>query len=397
MPLHSRSHIKSVYRTYAGLLLVSVCVYCLMYAPQPMFNSISAEFGTDKSMTAMAVGVFMLCLAITPLFAGLLLSRIGERAVLLGTCGALACSSAAMWFVQGFAGFMGIRTLQALFVPFALTAVMSSITHLFQHMALGRALAGYVTSNLVGSMLGRLGGGWCCEHFGWRPTLAGLGVIFVLAVIMLLDVPKSSGGAHGRHRMPNFRDIVAIFRTPCIPSLFLIEGCGFFVFAAVGSLIPFRMHELGQGASESLIGLMYLGYIVGLFASSSLGVLRRIFGTTPRLIVAGSLLYMLSAATLAAPNLWVVFYGIFFMTFGQFLVHVNIPGIVNRLTEHHDRGMVNGLFLSCYYFGGVLGTVLPGLAYSHFGWTACYGTMQASLCLSFLVLLALWRRLPETR
>ena len=85
------------------------------------------------------------------------------------------------------------------------------------------------------------------------------------------------------------------------------------------------------------------------------------------------------------------------MTFGEFLVHVNIPGIVNRLTERHDRGMVNGLFLSCYYFGGVLGTVLPSLVYSHFGWTACYGTMQASLCLSFLVLLALWRRLPETR
>ena len=193
-----------------------------------------------------------------------------------------------------------------------------------------------------------------------------------------------------------FRDVAAIFRTPCVPSLLFVESCGFFVFAAVGNLIPFRMLELGQGDSESLIGLMYLGYMVGFFASSCLGVLRRLFGTTTRLILAGSLLYMLSAASMAAPNLWVLFYGIFFMTFGEFLVHVNIPGIVNRLTERHDRGMVNGLFLSCYYFGGVLGTLVPSLAYTRFGWTAAYGTMQAILCMAFLVLLALQRRLPET-
>ncbi|MBR4747547.1 MAG: MFS transporter [Desulfovibrio sp.] len=396
MPPHSHTHMKSVYRTYAGLLLVSVCVYCLMYAPQPMFNSISAEFGTDKSQTAMTVGVFMLCLAVAPLFAGMLLSRIGQRAVLLGACGALALSSAALWFVPGFAELMALRSLQAVFVPFALTAVMSSIAQLFRHMALGRALAGYVTSNLVGSMLGRLGGGWCAELFGWRPTLAGIGLLFVAAVLMLLDAPKSSGEGHA-HRAPNFRDAAAIFRTPCVPSLLFVEGCGFFVFAAVGSLIPFRMLELGQGDSESLIGLMYLGYMVGFFASSSLGVLKRLFGTTTRLIIAGSLLYMLSAASMAAPNLWVLFYGIFFMTFGEFLVHVNIPGIVNRLTERHDRGMVNGLFLSCYYFGGVLGTLVPSLAYTRFGWTAAYGTMQAILCMAFLVLLALRRRLPETR
>ena len=47
--------------------------------------------------------------------------------------------------------------------------------------------------------------------------------------------------------------------------------------------------------------------------------------------------------------------------------------------------------------GGVLGTLVPSLAYTRFGWTVAYGTMQAILCMAFLVLLALQRRLPETR
>ena len=42
-----RTHQNAILRTYAGLLLISICVYTLMYAPQPMFNSVSRDFGVD--------------------------------------------------------------------------------------------------------------------------------------------------------------------------------------------------------------------------------------------------------------------------------------------------------------------------------------------------------------
>ena len=35
---HPRTHQNAILRTYAGLLLISICVYTLMYAPQPMFS-----------------------------------------------------------------------------------------------------------------------------------------------------------------------------------------------------------------------------------------------------------------------------------------------------------------------------------------------------------------------
>lgn len=49
---HPRTHQNAILRTYAGLLLISICVYTLMYAPQPMFNSVSRDFGVDKGSTA---------------------------------------------------------------------------------------------------------------------------------------------------------------------------------------------------------------------------------------------------------------------------------------------------------------------------------------------------------
>ena len=67
---HPRTHQNAILRTYAGLLLISICVYTLMYAPQPMFNSVSRDFGVDKGSTGLLVSVFMLSLAISPLCVG---------------------------------------------------------------------------------------------------------------------------------------------------------------------------------------------------------------------------------------------------------------------------------------------------------------------------------------
>lgn len=169
---HPRTHQNAILRTYAGLLLISICVYTLMYAPQPMFNSVSRDFGVDKGSTGLLVSVFMLSLAISPLCVGMLLSRIGVRRAILGASLLLGISGMGVWFAPSFLVLLGIRTFQALLVPVVLTAVMSSIAVMFRHLDLNRALAGYVTSNLVGSLCGRIIGGWAAQMFGWRATLA---------------------------------------------------------------------------------------------------------------------------------------------------------------------------------------------------------------------------------
>lgn len=145
---HPRTHQNAILRTYAGLLLISICVYTLMYAPQPMFNSVSRDFGVDKGSTGLLVSVFMLSLAVSPLCVGMLLSRIGVRRAILGASLLLGISGVGIWFAPSFLVLLGIRALQALLVPVVLTAVMSGIAVMFRHLDLNRALAGYVTSNL---------------------------------------------------------------------------------------------------------------------------------------------------------------------------------------------------------------------------------------------------------
>ena len=390
MASHSHSHQNAVIRTYLGLLLLTVCVFALMYCPQPMLYTLSQVFGVSKSNSALLVSVFMFFLVISPMCVGIILDRIGVRRALLVSTFLVGISGVGIYLAPNFLVLLGFRSFEALFVPVLVTSIMVAIASMFRHMDFNRALAGYVSCTLVGSLTGRIVGGWCGEIFGWRLTLTGC------CLVLIRSVPDTSGG-HNTVHSP--RAYWQILRQRGVPSLLFAEAAGLFVFSAMGNLVPFRMAELGQGHSEGLIGMMYVGYSVGVLAGLIRGPLLRIFKKPANIILFGSLFYMLSCVTLAVPDLWVLFGGLWGIAFGEFLVHANCPGMVNHIAVSGgcDRSMVNGLFLSCYYSGGLIGSYVPGLIYTRFGWMACYGVLEGVLVLSFLIILKLHHDMPDIR
>ena len=401
--MHPHRHKASVLRSYAGLLLVTVCCFALEYAPQPMFNTISREFGSSRAATGLLVGVYMLSLSVSPLFVGVLLGRVGIRRTIFWASVLLGASGAGILLADSFAGLLAVRIVQALLAPPILTAVMSAITVLFRHLDLNRALAGYITINLVGSLTGRLAGGWGAELFGWRETIVFFCLLFFLTLPITLRLPRMRPPQANKGLRPRLADYPRILALPGVATLLLAEAAGVFVFTAVGNLLPFRMAELGRGDSDGLVGLMYTGYAIGLVASLILAPLKRLLKTQGRVLIGGALIYAVFGMSLAAPTLWVIFAGIWGMAFGQFVIHAMSPGLVNvfaargaaRAGIRSSRAMVNGLYLSCFYFGAFLGSILPGMVYSHFGWGPCYAWLQADM---ILVVILVWRlkiRMPE--
>ncbi|MBE6440968.1 MAG: MFS transporter [Desulfovibrio desulfuricans] len=388
-------HTSVVFKTYACLLLLTACSYALMYGPQPMFNIISAELDVDRGHIGLLVSVFMLSLSIAPLCVGLLLGRLGVRRSVVLAAALLGCSGAGVWLAGTYERLLCVRVLQAVLTPVLLTGIMACIAAMFRHLDMNRALAGYVTATLLGALAGRLGGGCGAEIFGWRATLVAICGLFFFCLVFARDIPAQAGGKPGVHRL---RDYGVVLRQPGVPALLFVEACGIFTFAAIGNLIPLRMAELGQGGSEGFIGLMYLGYSIGMAASLALNPLKRLFGTTARLLVFGAALFTASLLTLLPPLVWTLFGGLWFIALGEFIVHSLAPGLINHLATKSgqcDRGMVNGLFLSCYYFGGLLGSWLPGLLYARCGWPACLACMFGAQLASLAVITALCRRRPE--
>jgi YNFM family putative membrane transporter len=57
----------------------------------------------------------------------------------------------------------------------------------------------------------------------------------------------------------------------------------------------------------------------------------------------------------------------FFLAAGFFLIHALLSGLANHLAREH-KGVVNGIYVSIYYFSGALGSWLPGYLYEAIEW-----------------------------
>ena len=91
---HPRGHLDRVRHAYAALLLATACCFALEYAPQPMYNTIGQVYGTSHGVTVLLVSVYMLSLAVAPLFVGILLDRFGIRRAILASAALLGASAA---------------------------------------------------------------------------------------------------------------------------------------------------------------------------------------------------------------------------------------------------------------------------------------------------------------
>ena len=141
----------------------------------------------------------------------------------------------------------------------------------------------------------------------------------------------------------------------------------FFTFAAIMNFIPFRLVELTGRNGEWMIGWVYSGYLMGIVTALLAVKIKTLCGNEYRVMMSGFIIYSLSLFLLGLESIPVLFGGMFVFCGAMFLIHATASGLLNNLTDQ-NRGMVNGVYVSCYYGGGTLGSILPGYIYRGFGW-----------------------------
>jgi YNFM family putative membrane transporter len=114
---------------------------------------------------------------------------------------------------------------------------------------------------------------------------------------------------------------------------------------------------------------MYTGYLVGLGTSLGSGWFIERLGSERQVLRLGVLAFLLVLLATMGAGGWSLFGLLFLFCGAMFLVHATAAGWLNRLATR-QKGIVNGLYISAYYTGGVLGSYLPGLVYERFSWAA---------------------------
>jgi len=129
------------------------------------------------------------------------------------------------------------------------------------------------------------------------------------------------------------------------------------------------------------LGMMQIGFAYFVFLPSILttplaGRLVARLGTRPALW-ASMLVTAFGLALLLVPGLDVVLTGMVLAAVGLFLAQAIATGFVSRVSP--DRAASSGLYLACYFLGGLVGTACLGALFDRFGWTACVAGVATSL------------------
>ena len=77
---------------------------------------------------------------------------------------------------------------------------------------------------------------------------------------------------------------------------------------------------------------------------------------------------------------------------GTFFAQAAVTGFVGQ-TAGDNRGVASGIYLACYFCGGLVGTAVLGRLFDSLGWTACVTGLGAALAVAALLTIGL-KRLP---
>jgi YNFM family putative membrane transporter len=352
-------------RASAALWLGTVAAYAAMYVTQPFLPVLSAEFGVAPAAAGLTVSALVLAIAGGSLVAGPLSDAAGRKAVMVGAMALLVLPTLGCALAGSFPQLLALRAAQGLLIP-GVTAV--SVAWAGEHYAPGdlrAAVGGVIAASVAGGLLGRLAGGLAAEHWGWRSAfLVSAGVTAIGAAGMALELPRGAGGR--RAWRGALAGMVRHLGDRRLAGGFLLAFWMFFGFVAVFTYLPYRLAGAPWHLSTDAIAAVYAVYLAGVVVSPAAG---RLASRLPaeRLMAGGLAVAAAGVAVTLAPSLVAVAAGLVVLVVGTFTAQALGPSWVN-LAARDAKGGAGALYLASYYAGGTLGSFLPGLAWSRWGW-----------------------------
>jgi len=371
---------REVYAT-AALYVATVAVYSDMYATQPVLPMLSAEFHVPPATAGLTVSAVVLAIALSSTFYGPLADAFGRKRVMVLASALLALPTLGCSLASSLGGLVLLRALQGMLIPGMTAVSVAFVGDTYPPARVGAVVGGLIGASVAGGLVGRVGSGWLAAHAGWRAPFVVLAVTTLgSSLLMAWALPRHA--ASGRSSLgAALAGLGGHLRDRRLVGAFLVGFALFFGFIGIFTYLPYRLSAPPFSLPTGVVSSMYATYIAGVVVSPVAGRLAPSVGSE-RLMGAGIIIAAAGALTTLSGSLPLIVTGLLVLCVGMFTGQAVAPSYVNR-TARTARGGANALYLTFYYVGGTLGSVLPGLAWQRWGWpgviTTCLTAMAVAL------------------
>ncbi len=371
-------------RANLAMLLAGFATFSLLYCVQPLLPLFSHDFGVSPADSSLSLSLTTGFLALAIFTGGLLSDRLNRRTLMTVSLCASAFLNLLAAGLPSWHALLLVRALEGVALGGLPAVAMAYVAEEVHPQGLGLAMGLYVSGTAFGGMSGRIISGTLADFFSWHASLGAIGVLgLVTGVAFFVLLPPSRhfkptrGGGAGE----SVRALRALFAQPGLPALFAMGFVLMGGFVTVYNYIGYRLVAPPYNLSQTVIGLIFVVYLVGMVSSTWCGRMAERYGRARMLASGLGLMAAGGALTLAQP-LAAVIAGIVLLTFGFFAGHSVASSWVGRLASR-SKGLASSLYLLAYYIGSSVVGSVGGHFFAAAGWIGVIGLVWGVLALGF--------------
>ena len=385
---------KNYYIAILALFFGSLATFGLEYCVQPILPAISEEFSVSPSVASitmsiglagMSIAMFLIATFADKLKRKLTMSIALTVAAILAIIMSVSIDLKLIWVLRFTQGLL-LAGFPALAVAYIHEEFAPDIT--------GKIVGIYVSGTSIGGFLGRAVTSALTDVFNWRVGLCIIGISYlIIAVIFFMSLPKEKNHISKNINQINFlEEFKKIFTNGRLVTLYFVG------FACLGSLvciynyISYLLMVHPYNLSQTIIGLLFFGYLFGIISAAIMGDLADKHGKG-QILCLGIILFLIGTIITLSTILWLKILGLVILTMGFFGSHSVACSWVGKCYDG-DKARAVSLYMLFYYFGAsIIGTV-GGIFFTSHGWLGLTAFVSIILATS-LVLVFRYRHDPS--
>ena len=355
-----------------------------LFATQAILPSLAQFYQVTPAAMSLAVNASTMGMAIAGLSVAFFSQRIDRRIGILISLCVLAVPTALLAVAPDLTTFAILRVIQGLCMASAFTLTLAYLGEECSAMDAGGAFAAYITGNVASNLIGRLISAGVADHFGLAANFYFFAALNLAgAVLVYFTIRSTMPILPAGETLTPFAIWAKHLRNPPLLASFGIGFCILFAFIGTFSYVNFVLVREPLSLGRMELGLVYFVFLPSIVTTPFAGAAVRRFGTRPTfwsaLALAG-----LGLPTLLLPSLPAVITGLMLVGVGTFFAQAAATGFVGRAATT-DRGSASGIYLACYFFGGLVGTAVLGQLFDRFGWAACVSGIAVAVLVAGLL------------
>ena len=364
-----------------------------LFATQAILPSLANAYHVSPGAMGFAVNASTIGMAIAGLAVAFFSNRINRRSGVFWSLALLSIPTALLAAAPDLTTFTLLRILQGLLMATAFALTLSYLAEQCSATDTAGAFAAYITGNVASNFFGRLMSAALADHFG----LAGNFYVFAAlnlagAVLVYFTLASATPMPMAPAARSPFSYWAEHLRNKSLRAAFATGFLILFAFIGTFTYVNFVLVQPPFSLSRMAVGFVYFVFVPSILTTPLAGKAVARFGSRPTmwtaLAVASAGLPLVLTHALPA-----VMVGLALIGVGTFFAQATATGFVGRAATS-DRGSASGIYLACYFFGGIVGSVVLGQLFDRYGWFACVAGIGAALGGS--ALLAMRMHLPPT-